>query len=309
MTGSRRILVVDIAIGERVRPIDPRWVAGLADEIKASGTRQPHLKDMIEVRPVKRKTANPPPSWGTPKQDLNKPGGTPKTAIQQYEIVTGAHRLEAVRLLGWTEIEARVLPLNRAKARLREIDDHIKRKSLTVLAMGRALSEMKRVYLERYPETRNGAQGGRGGQKIENDNLSFSKKTAEALELSPRTIDRYIAVFTNIFPAVAVEIEAAGHKIADNQSELARLGMIEPVERQMAVIQFILNPAHPATSVTEALATLKKQPMLQKTPEYRMIRWWDKADIKTRQGFIDYLIMDGALADYGLGPEVLEVAR
>ena len=57
MTGPQRILVAEIVLGERVRPIDPNWVAGLAEEIKASGAQQPHLKDMIEVRPVKRKTA------------------------------------------------------------------------------------------------------------------------------------------------------------------------------------------------------------------------------------------------------------
>ncbi len=94
MIKPQRIPVAEIALGERSRRVDPVWVEALAEQIKDSGTRQPQLKDMIEVRPIKR--ANTP-----------------------YEIVTGAHRLEAVKSLGWTEIEARVLPLNQAEARLR----------------------------------------------------------------------------------------------------------------------------------------------------------------------------------------------
>ncbi len=280
MTKLQRILVVEIALGERSRRVDPAWAEDLAKKIKASGGREPQLKDMIEVRPIKR-------------------AGTP------YEVVTGAHRLKAVKLLGWREIEARILHLNAVEAKTREISDYFSHKNLTVLAKGRSFSQLKKIYLEWYPQTARG--GARRGEDFKGTSCpfekSFSKKTAEDWGLDRRTIDRYIAVFESLLPEVVEDIEASGHKIADNQSELTQLGSIEK-EYQSTVFGRILDPTNPAQTVAEALAWPDAPP--KSPPEYGHQRWWDRMDDNAQDRFFIDQIASGRLERFGIPADYLD---
>lgn len=83
---------------------------------------------------------------------------------QSYILVFGAHRLEAARRLGWSEIPAHVEDLDALTARLREIDENLARADLTALEEAQHLAERTRVWEALYRETTR--DGVRKGQKI-----------------------------------------------------------------------------------------------------------------------------------------------
>ena len=54
----------------------------------------------------------------------------PVTLDQNNTLIAGLHRLEAAKLLGWTEIECTVMGMDDVQAELAEIDENIVRTRL-----------------------------------------------------------------------------------------------------------------------------------------------------------------------------------
>ena len=55
----------------------------------------------------------------------------PITVDQEYTLIAGLHRLEAAKMLGWSEIECSVTSLEGLLAELAEIDENFVRKGLS----------------------------------------------------------------------------------------------------------------------------------------------------------------------------------
>ncbi len=119
-----------------------------------------------------------------------------------YHLVAGQHRLEACKSLGWREIPAVLTEEPELKRRLWEIDENLCRAELSHLEKGEHLVERKAIYEALHPETRQGAQGGRGGHRNENDKMSFSKDTGAKTGRSERDIQRAVRRATKILPEV-----------------------------------------------------------------------------------------------------------
>ena len=60
----------------------------------------------------------------------------PITLTRDYTLVAGLHRLEAVKLLGWTEVECTITDLNGLTAELAELDENFARTNLSPLEVG-----------------------------------------------------------------------------------------------------------------------------------------------------------------------------
>ena len=88
----------------------------------------------------------------------------PITIDQEHILIAGLHRLEAARLLGWTEIECTVSSLEGLLAALAEVDENVVRKGLSAVEYGNLLLRRKEIYEALHPETRNG--GDRRSEKI-----------------------------------------------------------------------------------------------------------------------------------------------
>jgi len=102
---------VDSVIVPGRRECDPEVVSKVAESMSVIG-----LKTPITVRTVNR--------------DVDTDGSD---AIPDLFLVAGAHRLEAARSLGWSEIDAFVLDGDQVEARLWEIAENLHRKELTAL--------------------------------------------------------------------------------------------------------------------------------------------------------------------------------
>ena len=78
----------------------------------------------------------------------------PLTVDRDYTLIAGLHRLEAVKLLGWTKVECTVSSLEGLQAELAEIDENVVRSNLSAVEYGEMLLRRKELYEMLYPETR-----------------------------------------------------------------------------------------------------------------------------------------------------------
>lgn len=122
----------------------------------------------------------------------------PITIDQEYILVAGLHRLEAAKMLGWTEIECNVCTLDALQTELAEIDENVVRTELSVIEYGELL-ERRKIYESLHPETKAGQAQAAGMNRAIGNNVSdkmpatlkpFSQDTAGKLGVSPRTIER-----------------------------------------------------------------------------------------------------------------------
>ena len=176
----------------------------------------------------------------------------PVTVTQDNTLIAGLHRLEAAKLLGWTEIECTVSGADGLQAELAEIDENFVRAGLSHRELGDLLLRRKELYEAIHPETR---QGQRNGQTAKNDKLTvlaakpFSEDTADKLGISKRTVERLVQTAANLTPEAKKTIRDAGDKITKGDAlKISRL----PPDQQ----------AEAAAVLTIAAPTPKKQGMM-----------------------------------------------
>ena len=156
----------------------------------------------------------------------------PITLDQHNTLVAGLHRLEAAKLLGWTEIECTAIGMNTVQAELAEIDENIVRTRLNRQELCEQLLRRKEIYETLHPETRHGM---RNGQTSKNANLatletkSFAEDTAEKTGMSKRAVSRLLQIANNL-TGDARRIVEANNMTQDTALKLSRLQHDEQVE-------------------------------------------------------------------------------
>lgn len=88
----------------------------------------------------------------------------PLTVDKENVLIAGLHRLEAVKLLEWPEVECTVSSLEGLRAELAEIDKNIVRNDFSAIEYGEMLLRRKEIYETLHPETKKG--GGRKSEEI-----------------------------------------------------------------------------------------------------------------------------------------------
>lgn len=154
----------------------------------------------------------------------------PLTIDRGNFLIAGLHRLEAVKALGWAEVECTVSSLEGLAAELAEIDENIVRSDISALEYGEVLLRRKEIYEALHPETKRG--GDRKGEEIKTSKCrfdmgtskSFAQDTAEKLGVGRRTVERQIQTAKNLAPGAKEIIKGAGMKITKKTAmELSRL--------------------------------------------------------------------------------------
>lgn len=155
---------------------------------------------------------------------------SPILVDQAYTLIAGLHRLEAVKLLGRTEIECNVSSLSGLQAELAEIDENVIRRGLHYMDEGRQLSRRKEIYEALHPEVRQGKRNGQTSKTAPGAVLAFAEDTAEKLGIAPRTIREKIQVARKITPEVE-QIVKSNHWGMKTALKLSRL---EPAQQEEA---------------------------------------------------------------------------
>lgn len=168
MTGL--VPVAEIQDLNRLRPVSEAGVEALKASIAETGV----MKDAIHVR--------------------RKKGGV-------LVLIAGAHRLEAARQLGWTEIEAKVwVDVTDDWSRLMEIDDNLAGAEMGPLDTAVFLAARKAVYERLHPETKRGLAGALARHSATDimSVASFAATTAEKFGLSDRHVRRLVEIGTSL---------------------------------------------------------------------------------------------------------------
>ena len=155
---------------------------------------------------------------------------------QSYTLIAGLHRLEAMKLLGRTEIECTVSDLDGLQVELAEIDENFVRKDLSDDEFRELLLRRKEIYESLHPEAKatydGGAFRGNQHQNVVGENFSattksFVQDTADKLGVSPRTVELQIQTAKNLTPEAKEIIKGA--KVT--KSDALKLSRLAP-ERQ-----------------------------------------------------------------------------
>ena len=177
----------------------------------------------------------------------------PITVTQDNTLIAGLHRLEAAKLLGWTEIECNRIGMNSLQAELAEIDENIVRTSLSRQELGEQFLRRKEIYEMLHPETKAGAAQAAGmnraignnvGDKLASKTKSFVEDTSEKTGMSKRTVSRLLQIANNMTQDAKRIVQASdipqdtALKISrlpsDQQAEAASLlatGTVQSVEQ------------------------------------------------------------------------------
>lgn len=170
----------------------------------------------------------------------------PITVTQDNTLIAGLHRLEAAKLLGWTEIECTVSDADGLQAELAEIDENFVRAGLSHRELGDLLLRRKELYEAIHPETR---QGQRNGQTVKNANSSlletksFSQDTADKLGVSKRTVEQLVQTARDLTPEAKKIIQEADTKIT--KGDALKISRLPPDQQAEAAAVLTIAPPAP----------------------------------------------------------------
>lgn len=170
----------------------------------------------------------------------------PITVTQDNTLIAGLHRVEAAKLLGWTEIECTISDAEGIQAELAEIDENIVRARLSRHELGEQLLRRKELYEALHPETR---QGMRNGQTSKNENFSllgtkpFSQDTAEKLGVSKRTVEQLVQTARDLTPEAKKIIREADSKITKRNA--LKISRLPPDQQEEAAAVLAATPPTP----------------------------------------------------------------
>lgn len=180
----------------------------------------------------------------------------PVTVSADYTLITGAHRVAAARLLGWTEIAASIAELDELHAELAEIDENLMRNELHYIDRGNAIKRrdelLKAAGLRRnegrYPNTANSA------------GLKTTADISAELGVSERTLQVEKQLATDILPEVQDAIKAADLPKRD----ALKIARMEP-ERQKQIAEKLSSGSKSVMDATR----LVKRDEVHGTPELK----------------------------------------
>ena len=184
----------------------------------------------------------------------------PITVTQDNTLIAGLHRLEAVKLLGWTKIECVVSEADGLQAELAEIDENFVRAGLSHRELGDLLLRRKELYEAIHPETR---QGQRNGQTAKNANFSlletksFAQDTADKLGVSKRTVEQLVQTARDLTPEAKKTIRDAGDKITKGTA--LKISRLPPDQQEEAAAVLTIAPPAKKKPDTADLESLLKE--------------------------------------------------
>lgn len=228
----------DIDASDRLRPLDPHWVAALGQVMLAEGQRTP-----IEVC-------------------RNRKG-------RPWRLVSGGHRHAAAEMfLDLNPLRAIEVPAQELARRRAEVSENLWRRELDPLDRAMFIAELHELMRAEAGAADLSPQqiavNARWQKELKraaadaSDNLShvygFTSELADRIGVSRRFIERDLMLARRLSPSVIERLR--DHRAASNASQLRALARLDQ-EQQRAVVDLLLGGAK---SVPEALAALTNRP-------------------------------------------------
>ncbi len=165
----------------------------------------------------------------------------PITLTEDYTLIAGLHRLEAVKQLGWTEVECTITDLKGPSAELAELDENFARANLSPLELGELLVRRKEIYETLYPETKAGTAQAIGMNKAKGNNVncnlqsrkkSFIEDSADVMGSHPSTVARHIKIASELTPEAKEILRGAEKPVSS--AVLKKISKLPPEQQTEA---------------------------------------------------------------------------
>mgnify|MGYP000918384156 CR=1 FL=1 len=219
------INIETIEVEQRKRQLDAAKVADLAHSITAIGLLNPITVTQTDGR---------------------------------YRLVSGYHRLEAVKLLGWQTIQANIFDGDGLMTELAEIDENLIRNDLTVLEQSIELRRRNEI-LEELGQ-RAPAYRPEKGETV--SPLKTTEDIAREIGLGERSTQYRLQIANNIVPEV-VEQLFGNEEVAESTTQLLTVARM-PKEMQIKIGEKIASGE--AKNVTDARAKIQRESVKDITP-------------------------------------------
>lgn len=205
-----------------------------------------------------------------------------------YELLDGAHRLEAGKRLGLSTLPVRVFECTNDQAKLLEIDGNLAGAELNPLDTAVFLATRKAVYERLHPETKAGVAGAMAKHGLANDMMSFAEVTAEKFGLSRRQIERLVAAGSKLGPDEIEELRRAPRQVTlKDLQDIAQINVA--TDRYTVVKALAAGKAKNAASALKALKadgeTTPKDPVEEQFKALNAA--WVRAGAVARRRFAD----------------------
>ena len=155
----------------------------------------------------------------------------PVTLNKELRLITGYHRLEAARALGWEQIDARVLELDDLEAELLEIDENLRRYDLTAWEQSQHIERRETLLKKKGQRAKVGDNQHEGGRLTVSRPEKTTADLATEAGMSKATYKRRSAVGRDIAPATADILNAitdlATCDLPDSPKQLEFLAKLE----------------------------------------------------------------------------------
>lgn len=253
-----RVIVDHVDIPPRLRAVDASKVKRLAESMDAIGLQSPITLHQ-----------------GSPDQE-------------GFDLIAGAHRLEAARSLGWEWIDAFFMQADEIDRQLWEIDENLMRSELTPTQMAEHLAKRKELWEARKNTgTTCPSITGPGQPK------RFASETAASTGVDKRTVNRAVARADGIC-AEARDI-IRGTRL-DTGVFLDRLKGVSECDQAEFAQRHLDRLERPASKPT--IAPDPDNDLIVKERQVSaLMSAWNKAGKEAREDFLSRI--DGAVMDRG----------
>ena len=221
---------IDAGASTRKRPAYPDKVAALAASIKAGeGVGYDGLRHPVEVR------------------EGAEDG--------HYILISGLHRVIALKELGRESIAAVVLDVDAVRAELLELEENLVRSDLTALDRAIFVARFREMFEAEHGEVK-------AGRPVEDngDNVSpFFEVAVGRLGMHEKSIKRALQIANGLRTRTVAQLRATGWD--ENQKALLELAGV-PAEQQAVVLDRLLDPENPCQTMREAVTNKPAQPQV-----------------------------------------------
>jgi hypothetical protein len=222
----------------------------------------------------------------------------PILITRNRRLISGLHRLEAFKALGWKHIPAIILSVSPTEAALREIDENLARNDLTLLERAEHLHRRKELYEILHPERRHGGNRGNqhtGGKSCQDTNLKFCQTAAVLTGKSATTVHRLVRIAKLLTPETKELLR--GTEWANNQQALMKLCKLPP-DMQERVARKAANGE--SRDIYDAIAKVHRDKLTAKRcalpmdgKEYRLLHGdFRKVGHEVPSGSVDLVLTD-----------------
>lgn len=258
MPAIAELEIAQIAVGQRLRPVDQAGVDALLIVIRDHGFTVPVV--------VRRK----------------------KTG---FVLIDGAHRLQAMSQLGASSIPVRAYTCTDTEARAMEAAQNLAGVSLTPLDDAIFLAAYQASYLELHPETARGMAGALAKHGFATDLKSFADVIADKRAMSVRHVQKLAAAGRKITREEADQLRLSPVKVT--LDSVLAIGKLPDGDERTSVIRKLSLGA--AKSVGAARAAYRTEigattpPMLgEKDAKLQaLITAWGRAGAKMQRAFVE----------------------